>query len=207
MNIQQHSNQDSKEISLIKTVEHFFKSSYPNPSSGSCNIDINCPLGSNWQVEKQAVNLLIINTYSGTLECTGSLINNTALDSKPYLLTAYHCISNEYDAENTLIYFNFESQSCNGTGNKLNVATDKQVLYGGKLVASSYDHDFALIELNQHPPMEVKPYYAGWDLSNSQFLDTRHYYSSTRMECKKNFTILRATNYLYIHRSFFRRGC
>ncbi len=160
-------------VFTINAVADYLKNvSWASPIAGSCNYDINCPIGNNWQVEKRAVTLLIINTYSGTLECTGTIINNTSFDAKPYLLTAHHCISSEYDADNTLIFFNFESNICGGNGDNANIATDKQVLYGGKLISTSYDYDFTLIELNQHPPMEVMPYYAGWDLNTTSNTDT-----------------------------------
>jgi hypothetical protein len=48
---------------------------------------------------------------------------------------------------------------------------------GSTLLASSYEYDFALVELAQVPPLEYKPYYAGWNLSPSapgQVLSIHH---------------------------------
>ena len=42
---------------------------------------------------ERSVVLMIIN---GTTGCTGTLINNTANDGNPYLLTASHCLNNQF---------------------------------------------------------------------------------------------------------------
>ncbi len=55
----------------------------------SCEININCPEGQEWQKEKEAVALIIVD---GHRYCTGSLINTTAQDLRPLLLTADHCL-------------------------------------------------------------------------------------------------------------------
>jgi len=64
-------------------------SSGPFGNSGACNINVNCPEGADWQVEKQSVALIV---NGGFATCTGSLVNNTANDGTPYFLTANHCL-------------------------------------------------------------------------------------------------------------------
>ena len=61
----------------------------PFGNSGACNININCPEGDDWQVQKQSVALI---ASGGSAVCTGALINNTANDGHPYFLTANHCL-------------------------------------------------------------------------------------------------------------------
>lgn len=58
-------------------------------SSGACQVNVNCPEGANWQEEKNAVALILVdeNRY-----CTGSLINTTHNDNRPLFLTADHCL-------------------------------------------------------------------------------------------------------------------
>ncbi|HBJ14626.1 MAG TPA: hypothetical protein DDY80_08425, partial [Parabacteroides merdae] len=67
---------------------------------------------------ERSVVLMIIN---GTTGCTGTLVNNTANDGKPYLLTASHCLNNQFQiknpdyeevAGNIVCYFNYNSPQC-----------------------------------------------------------------------------------------------
>ena len=64
---------------------------------------------------ERSVVLMIIN---GTTGCTGTLVNNTANDGKPYLLTASHCLNNQFQiknpdyeevAGNIVCYFNYKA--------------------------------------------------------------------------------------------------
>lgn len=147
---------------VITRVGHDFKGILKNnlkSESSSCNVDINCTEGNNWQKEKQSVCKLIINN---TEHCTGALVNNTAKDKTPYLLTANHCIDSEYLAQNTIFYFNYEATKC---GEK--TAEVNQSIAGATLIATPKNDsiDFALIKLSQIPPREYNPYYAGWDAS------------------------------------------
>lgn len=64
-------------------------------TSQSCNVNINCPVGADWQKEKRAV--AAIYNGNGAL-CTGALINNES--QKDYFLSADHCFSTlGYDAQ------------------------------------------------------------------------------------------------------------
>lgn len=125
--------------------------------SGSCNIDVNCPLGDNWQDEKRGVvNLL----SGGSGYCTGSLIANTDQDCSPYVLTAHHCLSNSSDAASTTFQFNFERPAC-GSG----VAPTNQTVTGATLKATYSASDFTLLLMDQEPPAEYQAYLNGWSHS------------------------------------------
>ena len=63
----------------------------------------------------RSVVLMIID---GGVLCTGSLINNTANDKRPYILTASHCLNDSFDVENPdyesvagsiVFFFNYET--------------------------------------------------------------------------------------------------
>lgn len=122
--------------------------------SGECNIDINCPEGNLRQMEKNSVVRLIVD---GSRLCSGVLLNNTEEEQTPYMLTANHCIENGENATNTVAFFHYESPSCNGPD-----GTTENTLSGSTLRASSDSIDFSLVELNDIPPVEYRPYYAGW---------------------------------------------
>ncbi len=126
--------------------------------SGDCNIDINCPGGDDWQVIKRSV----VRIYIGSTRefCTGTLINNTRHDGKPFLLTANHCIKNQIDAESSVYYFGYESPTCDGGDGSVALS-----LSNSQILATSDSLDFTLVRLSETPGENYQPYYAGWSLS------------------------------------------
>jgi lysyl endopeptidase len=124
--------------------------------AGDCNIDINCDKDDFVQQVKNAVVRLLIDNRD---YCSGALINNTAIDGKVYVLTANHCVSNNFTAERTIFYFNYESPYCNGP--------DKEYLTisNAQLIATSNKLDFSLLEISQELDFRYKPYFAGWNVS------------------------------------------
>ena len=132
-------------------------------SSGDCNIDINCPQGADWQIEKRAVCKYV---RGGTWLCTGALINNTANDGKALLLTANHCIGTGLHARTSIFYFKYESAECYGEDGPINFT-----ISSSDLLATTNKLDFALVELSIKPPERYDPYYAGWDRNSNPFVD------------------------------------
>lgn len=132
------------------------KSGNTKSISGDCNVNINCPEGFEWQVEKRAVCHI---TYRGWI-ASGALINNSKKDGRPYILTAHHVISKEADAELAIFYFNYEAESCEGT-----TGSKSQSISGSSLRATTDGLDFTLLEMSSIPPSIYQPYYAGWDRS------------------------------------------
>ncbi len=132
------------------------KSSSIKATSGKCNVNINCPEGLNWQVEKRAVCHI---TYNGFI-ASGTLMNNTKKDGKPYILTAHHVINEESIAEEAIFYFNYEAETCEGT-----TGSRSQSISGSNLRATTNHLDFSLLEMSSIPPSIYQPYYAGWDRS------------------------------------------
>lgn len=123
----------------------------------TCHIDVNCAEGADWQDEKRAVCKLIID---GMYLCTGALINNTAFDQKPYVLTANHCVTIESEAPVTVFYFGYEKAVCGG-----NKPLANKSISGATLIATAPNEklDFTLLELSSSVPEEFMPYFAGWD--------------------------------------------
>lgn len=123
--------------------------------SGACNININCDIASGWENERQAVVMLL--TANNTRKCTGALINNTAQDGTPYVLTAKHCNT----ATNAIFMFNYQSPDCSNIDGPTN-----QVLQGCEIVAENAFSDFTLLKLDQSPLPDFNPFFAGWSRSN-----------------------------------------
>jgi lysyl endopeptidase len=127
----------------------------------TCNVDINCEAGADWQVTKRGVCRIIINNVQ---LCTGCLINNARNDSAPYVYMADHSFyePSPVNAEDALFYFNFECPECGCdslTDHTVNSISGSEKLAGGDSI------DFALVELSAMPPDSYNVYYAGWNRS------------------------------------------
>ncbi|MDR0367641.1 MAG: trypsin-like peptidase domain-containing protein [Bacteroidales bacterium] len=145
----------------LTTVVHgykdfFFKQGTYGSAVGNCHINVNCSEGNNFQLVKRAVALIL--SYGSAL-CTGTLINNTAQDGKPYFLTANHCLGS--NPSRWVFVFNYESSDC-----KEDIQQPIYSYNGATLVATHTHSDFALLLLNDTPAKEAMPYYVGWDRRN-----------------------------------------
>lgn len=83
--------------------------------SDPCEVNVNCtPVGDTWQDEKRGVARLYVVEGTQAGWCSGTLINNTAADCKPYFLTALHCGVNSTTANMTQwkFYFGYEAPTC-----------------------------------------------------------------------------------------------
>lgn len=137
---------------------------------------------------------LIIN---GMSYCTGVLVNNTAEDGTPYLLTATHCLNNNYyfdkdqrpphpidsrwqkygqqdnwhynDVAGSIVaFFNYNSPLCD-----INIRGPLQMtMASADSVLISERHDISLLKLKPYSeesaiPAEYQPYYLGWNAGTS----------------------------------------
>lgn len=149
------------EISSVNRGYRFFAEleAQPNAKRGSCNVNVVCPEGDPWRAQIRSVARI---TISGIWLCSGQLVNTTAADETPYLLTAQHCIEEESEAPSVVAYWNHQSPACSDlAGGSLD-----QNQSGATWVASDvFDSgsDFTLVELDQQPSTEFNVYYAGWD--------------------------------------------
>jgi hypothetical protein len=137
-------------------------------ASGPCNVDINCSLGDDWQLHKNAVVRLITPE-----KCTGVLINNTRQDKTAYVFTAAHCVFNHYTLQyqDPIFYFRYESPSCDGPDGTTDFSIAGATLIAtGDTSENTYDGDsldFALLKLSVDPPESYRPYYVGWNRSSA----------------------------------------
>lgn len=133
--------------------------------SGDCNHDVKCSVGSDIENIKnhlsRAVGLLLVN---GNSFCTGCLINNTALDETPYVLTANHCMG--ANPANIAVRFGWISEDpiCAEEQSSPDGPRD-MVMSGSELLASNANSDVALLRLNNGIPSDWDRVYAGWDRS------------------------------------------
>lgn len=134
----------------------------PKGVSGNCNVNVNCDVANGYENNRDAVCRIIIISEL----CTGILMNNTAKNGIPYLLTASHCINNEYKAEASIFLFNYESPYCS-LYNSPSIDGDVSRSMSGSSLKASFDSlDFSLVRLNQIPPYNYRTYLAGWNRMN-----------------------------------------
>ena len=148
-----------------------------NTSSNSASPAVICYQDSDEQLEqlRRSVVLLIID---GTTGCTGVLLNNTAQDGRPYLLTASHCLNKLFQLKNPdyeeiagkiVCFYHYESPFC-GT---ILRGTEELSTASAHYRAVDEEGDMALLELLETPPVYYQPYYAGWSIqAQSQGLFT-----------------------------------
>ncbi len=159
---------ESAEV-IINEIGYLFKfNNYDNRGfgdSGPCEVNVNCPEGINWKEQRNSVVRILLKQSSSLFWCTGSLINNTNLDNKPYIYTANHCgkTASPSDYEQWVFYFNYQSPDCEDPQNQ----PDAPSITGANLKAKSLDNeiygsDFKLLLLNNEVPQDYHPFFNGW---------------------------------------------
>jgi|GEM_PF-7088272 len=171
----------SKALLKIKDAIYCFADIFGLDRSGdgkytlnsSCNItcieDVQCYFDNfnlDWKPVASSVGL--VTTYDSgsgkSVACgTGTLMNNTNQDQKPYFLTALH-IHKGWDylkADHTqfIVYFNHQKQYCGQDPQEIDLNNSVSGLT--KLV-TNYDGDMALLLLNEQPPASYNVSFAGW---------------------------------------------
>jgi hypothetical protein len=156
--------------------------------SESCEINVNCsPVGDAWQDEKRGVARIYIVDRGSAGWCSGSLVNNTAQNCKPYFLTAQHCgvSSTTSDFNQWVFYFAYEAPTCsNPSSAGTLLSSDKRITgcvlksrsagVSGNNITSS---DFLLVQLGtatneaatitKLKTAAINAYWNGWDANNT----------------------------------------
>ncbi len=137
--------------------------------SDDCEVNVMCEEGSQWLDQANGVVRILTRVSGQSFWCTGSIINNTAFDFSPLLLTANHCARNmgvfasPSDMNKWVFYFRYQSATCN---NPVSEPAEKSMT-GAERLASSQNpleigSDFYLIRLRQTIPSAYNAYYNGW---------------------------------------------
>jgi len=141
--------------------------SYDNGQhSLDCMPDVLCE-----DIDETMIRATVLIMINGNTACTGTLLNNTANDSIPCLLTASHCLNGnrpnqsftweEYAkwAQTSVVFFNYNRPVC-GSSMK---ATEEMSMAGADLLVVSEGKDIVLLKLSKKPPHYYNAYYAGWN--------------------------------------------
>lgn len=132
--------------------------------SGSCNVDVVCPEGDDWQ---HPISSVAVISTGGSTFCTGFMVNNVEFDATPYFMTANHCGIGSGNAASLVTYWNFENSTCRppgepGSGGTGDGSLD-QFNTGSTFRAGGSASDFTLVELFNDPDPAWEVAYAGWD--------------------------------------------
>ncbi|WP_152537392.1 T9SS type A sorting domain-containing protein [Aquimarina pacifica] len=136
-------------------------------SSGSCNRDVDCSIGDDFDELKErlkhAVGFIIMDGFV----CTGTLINNTSNDKAPYFLTANHC--NGGNTATWAFRFNWISPvpSC-ATNTESVDAVINQTTSGATILATNTESDFRLLRLDGGLDDSWDLEWAGWDRTGNK---------------------------------------
>ncbi|MDO5760396.1 MAG: T9SS type A sorting domain-containing protein [Bacteroidota bacterium] len=135
--------------------------------SGSCNVNINCSEGDNYQDVKNAVMRIQIRGGYNYYWCTGTLINTTNYSKEPYIISAAHCVqySSTSNYSYFVFYFNYEAPGCTtpSYGSEPSYVSYTGCTFLAK-DSSNGDNgtDYLLVKLNNNFTSSHNPYFAGW---------------------------------------------
>jgi PKD repeat protein len=181
-------NTTPSEIYMDRVMYNYRSTGNPNATkineSEACQVNVNCtPVGDSWQDEKRGVARILVVEGNSQGWCTGSLVNNTAQDCKPYFLTALHCgvSSTTANMNQWKFYFRYESPNCNNPSTAGTL--DDNVITGCLRIADSGDgggdsgSDFLLVQLGtanntstivtQLKSTNFNAYWNGWNANTT----------------------------------------
>ena len=158
-------------VYMYRNFEKPVTSNATTLAADTCEVNINCNEGLNWQEQKQGVVKIYSKVGQSYFWCTGTLLNNTKQDFTNLLLTAAHCSKSSGipatadDISQWIFYFNYEAPTC-----ITSAAANLTIVGAEKLAASDnpsdVGSDFLLLKLLTEIPSQYRPYYCGWDASN-----------------------------------------
>ena len=150
---------DDLELELARVYHGYAGFGETGDKSGECHRDVACV--ESWVDQARSVALISI---GGVRYCTGFLVNNTALDGTPYLITASHCGITQHSAPSVVVLWNHER---NGCGDQAPANVEGHFQTGAILRADHPPSDTVLLELDDRPDPAFGVYYAGWDRSDA----------------------------------------
>ena len=181
-------NTTPSQIYMDRVMYNYRSTGNPNTAkineSEACEVNVNCtPVGDSWQDEKRGVARILVVEGNSQGWCTGSLVNNTAQDCKPYFLTALHCgvTASAANMNQWKFYFRYEANNC--TNPSTAGTLDDNIITGCLRIADSGDgggdsgSDFLLLQLGnanntstivtQLKSPNFNAYWNGWNANNT----------------------------------------
>jgi len=120
-----------------------------------CHVDAVCR--PEWQLQRDAVLMLVFTRFGVTYQCTGTLLNPADGSFTPYVLTARHCIDQQAAASTLITHWFFQTSTCNGSADAPQYTTRTG---GSTLLYVSAATDTSFLVLPYAPPAGAV--FAGW---------------------------------------------
>ncbi len=133
----------------VFSIGHVYKDMSEDNAAGSCELEVT----TDWLNVAKSVGRIDFVTGSFIGLCTGTLLNNSANDQKPYFITANHCISTQTEAQSATVYWNYNSGDSPPGG----TATTN----GANLLVTGTSSDFTLLLLTGSIPDGL--FFSGWN--------------------------------------------
>ncbi len=183
---------DGLELELTRVHHGYAGFGEAGPRSGACHRGVACSEAEPWADQARSVALLSV---AGRSFCTGFLVNNTALDGRPFLITASHCGVTPRNAASVVVMWNHQREDCAGDkagsetaphergwnvaaeGHEWNVAAEGREwevapegrewndFQTGAIWRASHRPSDTLLLELDDSPSQFGVYYAGWDRS------------------------------------------
>ncbi len=122
--------------------------------AGSCHNDVSCH--PDWAGVALSVAGIGVAGFD-SLFCTGQLINNFSQDFTPYFLTANHCLSESFEAQDSEIFWGYQTATCGGGQPSLSSVPTS---VGTTLVSTNPASDYTLLLIEGTLPNGL--FWAGW---------------------------------------------
>jgi len=130
--------------------------------SNECQVNAGCTDGQGWEDERSGTGRINIVVAEGVGFCSGNLVNNTARDGRPFLLTGFHCMDGFtplYDLWS--VDFDYAGADCDDPA----VEPVPTRYVGVEFRAGWQATDFMLLEILDDDFVTEDHYFAGWDRS------------------------------------------
>lgn len=136
----------------------------------TCQINVNCTEGADWQTQKAGVVQMYMVSGGRYSVCSGNLLNNTAGDFKPLIISAAHCAGltgtfgvSQSDLDKWTFSFHYEKPGCS---NGQRALPRRKTMVGCTMksfLPIRGQSDGLLLQLNREIPLSYRVYYNGWD--------------------------------------------
>ncbi|MCC6157506.1 MAG: hypothetical protein IT350_05585 [Deltaproteobacteria bacterium] len=132
---------------VVDRLSHGLPGAFVRTKEQRCHVDVNCDAA--WSERKSGVGLMQFEVFGFGSGCTGSLIADMPETGRPWFLSANHCLSDQSTADTLVVFWNYETDACNGTVPSLAGLPQSA---GAEYVAGNALSDFTLLSLAQDPP-------------------------------------------------------
>lgn len=131
----------------VDRLSHGLPGAFARTKEQRCHVDVNCDPA--WAERKSGVGMMQFEVFGFGSGCTGSLIADIPETGRPWFLSANHCLSDQQTADTLVVFWNYETDTCNG--NVPSLAGLPQSA-GADYMAGNAFSDFTLLSLAQDPP-------------------------------------------------------